>query len=555
MPGNPTVSLTLDGWLNSSARPRIIVIIDYILEAYRNKASNTEQDLDQGLDGTDLQSVGLTDHDAGLLSACGPRLQIFLNTSGLGTKAPVSGIRMHSPWDIDAILELKDAEDFIRYRSAYPLERVSVLQSLQHMATGEVRRAISAIYRAAEEAWPSYRAIEVELDKAGDSPEPALSNNFAVTMGDNGPRTRIALTFRGLYLAELSSRDAASLMFIIRLATIAYRASPTRDRVPLSEALAATPANERIGDDEVLRATLLLEGVIPRIVSVAPDGSTDLILGQWLLPLAYAQSLEDVVVAVNPLLLQMIGGDVSLAPLPTAPDAPPIDWTSVAPAQDRGLRTRHDIIVGEKLGFGVHADVYKAHDPQFLRDIAIKVMKSDDQQSVMSHAHALARASHPAIVHLYDVAEVAVEGTRVRALIMEYVGGDDLDDRLEGPTLTREEVQRFSRTLIDAVGALHANKACHGDLHSKNVRIVGRELRILDLYHRPSTLFSSTKSLTANQEQDRRECRAIISQLLEASDFGCAGTAAYRAFEQATRSRTLTLADLSTGLDAALAAS
>jgi hypothetical protein len=120
MPGNPTVSLTLDGWLNSSARPRIIAIIDCILEAYRNKASNTEQDLDQGLDGADLQSAGLTDHDAGLLSACGPRLQIFLNASGLGTKAPVSGIRMHSPWDIDAILELKDAEEFHQISISVP---------------------------------------------------------------------------------------------------------------------------------------------------------------------------------------------------------------------------------------------------------------------------------------------------------------------------------------------------------------------------------------------------------------------------------------------------
>lgn len=541
MPGSPTVSLTPSGWLRSNARPRIAALTECVLHAYRSKAAQTPGNFDQWLSGADLEAAGLAATDLGLLMACGSQLQLFVNSSGLGTSAPLANVRLGCPWDIDQLLELPDAEAFFTYRSRYDLARVNVLQSLRLTATGALRRIVNEIYRRTATEWPVYRAIEAELHRDRAALAAALDGNFAALVGENDPHRRIALTFRGLHLAALSATDTEGVITALRCAVAAYIAAPSR-----TSASVAVVVGGVLSPEAQRRAILLLEGALPQIVAREPSGSAEFRLGVWLLNLEGAATLEDVVVAVNPATLLPLESTVSAS-------LPELDDEAFSSIPDEG--DEEEFSVGELIGSGAHADVYKVRQHRFERDIAAKAVRSEDETAVINHARALARGRHPAIVHLYGIASITLpNGSRVRALLMEYIGGLDLAERLKEATFTRDQVERFARTLIRAIRLLHKHSGFHGDLHDENIKIVDDELRIIDLYHRPSMLYSTTKSLAAHQEHDRRECRSLIVKLLEASAFGRIDTAAYKAFQAATRSRTVTLDELETGLQAALSA-
>ncbi|MCA9705013.1 MAG: hypothetical protein KDK70_04075, partial [Myxococcales bacterium] len=68
-------------------------------------------------------------------------------------------------------------------------------------------------------------------------------------------------------------------------------------------------------------------------------------------------------------------------------------------------------VLGPKLGSGGGGAVYRAHDPQLRRDVAIKVVRAIDGPEpavvavarVRREARALARLCHPHIVPIFDV--------------------------------------------------------------------------------------------------------------------------------------------------------
>src|SRR5262249_5731118 len=82
----------------------------------------------------------------------------------------------------------------------------------------------------------------------------------------------------------------------------------------------------------------------------------------------------------------------------------------------------------EKLGEGGMGAVYKAHDTQLDRDVAIKVLPAhrlghaDSVARFQREARALARLSHPNIIQAYDSGE---ENNR-QFMVMEYVDGANL---------------------------------------------------------------------------------------------------------------------------------
>ncbi len=128
------------------------------------------------------------------------------------------------------------------------------------------------------------------------------------------------------------------------------------------------------------------------------------------------------------------------------------------------------IIKGE-LGRGGMATVFHAYDPRFERDVAIKVLPREflhDPQfraRFEREAKTIALIEHPAIVPVYDFGEE--EGQPY--IVMRYMSGGSLSDRLnQGPMPTSEVINMMTR-LAPALDAAHGKGIIHRDLKPGNI--------------------------------------------------------------------------------------
>src|SRR5215475_5093054 len=137
----------------------------------------------------------------------------------------------------------------------------------------------------------------------------------------------------------------------------------------------------------------------------------------------------------------------------------------------------------EKIGAGGMGVVYRAHDEQLDRDVALKVLPpgtlSDEKarQRFRREALALAKLNHPNVGAVYEFGSEA----GVDFLVMELVSGVTLDTKLSGGPLLEPEVLRLGAQLADGLDAAHGQGIIHRDLKPGNLRLTadGR-LKILD---------------------------------------------------------------------------
>ena len=128
------------------------------------------------------------------------------------------------------------------------------------------------------------------------------------------------------------------------------------------------------------------------------------------------------------------------------------------------------VIKGE-LGRGGMATVFHAYDPRFERDVAIKVLPReflhDPQFRVRfeREAKTIALIEHPAIVPVYDFGEE--EGQPY--IVMRYMSGGSLADRLTQDPLPINEVINMINRLAPALDAAHSKGVIHRDLKPGNI--------------------------------------------------------------------------------------
>jgi serine/threonine protein kinase len=139
-----------------------------------------------------------------------------------------------------------------------------------------------------------------------------------------------------------------------------------------------------------------------------------------------------------------------------------------------------------RIGTGGMGVVYRAHDPELARDVAVKLMNAeaigDDQTAtararLVREARAMARLAHPNVIHVYDVGAVE-DGVFIA---MELVEGESLASWLRtadggAPRDWREVL----RVYIDAgrgLSAAHAAGIVHRDFKPENV-LVGSDGRV-----------------------------------------------------------------------------
>jgi TolB-like protein/tetratricopeptide (TPR) repeat protein len=137
----------------------------------------------------------------------------------------------------------------------------------------------------------------------------------------------------------------------------------------------------------------------------------------------------------------------------------------------------------DKLGAGGMGDVYRAHDEELDRVVAIKVLSAttfgdpNARQRLVREARAAAALNHPHICTVYQVGQANGQ----TFIAMELVEGTTLTGRLAAGALPPDQVVRFGIQLADALAHAHERGVIHRDLKSANVVVTpeGR-VKVLD---------------------------------------------------------------------------
>lgn len=134
------------------------------------------------------------------------------------------------------------------------------------------------------------------------------------------------------------------------------------------------------------------------------------------------------------------------------------------------------------LGAGGMGEVYRARDTRLDRPVAIKVLPedlaSDDvrRERFEREARAVSGLNHPNICTLHDVGQQG----GIHYLVMEYLEGEGLGERLSRGPLPMAEALRAGRQIADALDKAHRQGVVHRDLKAANIMLTRGGIKLLD---------------------------------------------------------------------------
>jgi len=177
----------------------------------------------------------------------------------------------------------------------------------------------------------------------------------------------------------------------------------------------------------------------------------------------------------------------------------------------------------EKIGAGGMGEVYRARDERLGREVAVKVLPpslvpdESVRKRLRKEAQALSKLNHPNIEILFELG--SKDGAEF--LVVEYVPGVTLSDRLAQGPMPEREIARLGVQLANGLAAAHSQGIVHCDLKPSNLRTTpdGR-LKILD--------FGIAKSLRVTRESSKHN----VTTESTTGGQGVVGTLPYMAPEQ-----------------------
>lgn len=148
------------------------------------------------------------------------------------------------------------------------------------------------------------------------------------------------------------------------------------------------------------------------------------------------------------------------------------------------------------LGAGGMGEVYRGRDTRLERSVAIKVLPShlssdpDLLQRFEREAKTISGLSHPHICALYDVGEASPQSGEdpvaessypsIHYLVMEYLEGESLADKVARGPLPVEQVLRYGIEIAEALDRAHRAGIVHRDLKPGNIMITKAGAKLLD---------------------------------------------------------------------------
>jgi len=123
-----------------------------------------------------------------------------------------------------------------------------------------------------------------------------------------------------------------------------------------------------------------------------------------------------------------------------------------------------------RLGAGGMSVVYRAHDEQLGREVALKMFRPamvdlDDDRRRRGEVRVLATLQHPKVVTLFDA---RLDGD-LPYLTTEFVDGDDLGERLRAGVLPADDLVPLTAAISDALAFMHERGVVHRDVKPANI--------------------------------------------------------------------------------------
>jgi serine/threonine protein kinase/Tol biopolymer transport system component len=134
------------------------------------------------------------------------------------------------------------------------------------------------------------------------------------------------------------------------------------------------------------------------------------------------------------------------------------------------------------IGAGGMGEVYKARDTRLDRIIALKVLpthladRAELRERFEREAKTIASLNHPHICTLYDTGHQ----DDIDFLVMEYIEGETLAQRLQKGALPIQQVLQYSIEISDALDKAHRKGITHRDLKPGNIMLTKSGTKLLD---------------------------------------------------------------------------
>lgn len=127
----------------------------------------------------------------------------------------------------------------------------------------------------------------------------------------------------------------------------------------------------------------------------------------------------------------------------------------------------------ERIGAGGMGEVYRAHDTQLERPVAIKLLApsvASDEERIrrfVQEAKAASALNHPSILTIYEVGQSGEQ----HFIAMEFVDGETLRQRLDRGPLDLKQILDIAIQIADGLAAAHAAGIVHRDIKPDNIML------------------------------------------------------------------------------------